>query len=129
MGHNQGINCTYKYSYLALLCLLIEKFPSTDHPKEEILPKCISLTNNTRQALGEVHSLSFVVVGAIRGHFRSHLTEITRNFVEDIYSINPSIKRDSYLQLENKRNNISGRKSKNKTRDYSVKAVTSSYFK
>ena len=76
------------------------------------MPKCISLTCNTKWALGKVHSPSFVVVGAIRFHFRIHLTEMAGNFVECICSINPSIKRDSafYLQIGNGRNNIIGRK-------------------
>lgn len=44
-----------------------------------------------------MHSLSFVVVGTIKCHFRIHSTEITKNFVECIYSINPSIKRETLL--------------------------------
>lgn len=43
-----------------------------------------------------MHSLSFVV-RAIRSYFRIHVTEITRNFVECIYSTNPSIKTEALL--------------------------------
>lgn len=55
------------------------------------------MTCNTKWALGKVHSPSFVVVGAIRFHFRIHLTEMAGNFVECICSINPSIKRETLL--------------------------------
>lgn len=76
-----------------------------------------------------MHSLSFVIVGAIRVHFRIHLTEITGNFVECIYSINPSIKREALLftyKVEMEKITVWRRNFK-KTRDYGVKVL--SYFK
>lgn len=50
----------------------------------------------TRWAFGEVHSLPFVV-RAIRSYFRIHLTEITGNFVEYVYSTNLSITTEALL--------------------------------
>lgn len=77
-----------------------------------------------------MHSLSFVGGGTIRSHFRIHLAKITKNFVKYIYPINPSIKRETLLltyKLEMEKNNIIGRKSKNKMREGGVKVL--SYFK